>query len=67
MILDPHETDPMSLVLLVAPLVHVVIASKLCIPVDFSMKVVALDLTELSPCLLASAMTAEFFQIPFVD
>ena len=44
-ILEPHEADPMSLVLLVVPLVLVEIASKLRIAVDSPMKVAALDLS----------------------
>jgi len=45
LILDPHEADPMSLVLLVVPLVLEEIGGKLRVSVDFPMKVAATDVS----------------------
>ena len=67
LILEPHEADPMSLVVFVAPLVLVEICSELRIAIDFPMKVAARDVSEVSPCLLALAVELEILQVPLVD
>ena len=67
LILEPHEADPMSLVVFEVALVLEEITSEPCIAIDFSMKVAARDVSELSPCLLAFAVEAEILQVTLVD